>query len=80
MLQSQNYDCGEYQAKHLPCSHAMTACKSINIDPMNYVQTLFVQNNILEVYDNSFGLQTHELTWQKYEGDKWGPISIRIPC
>ena len=37
MLQSQKCDCGEYQVKHLPSSHVMTACKSVNVDPMNYV-------------------------------------------
>ena len=57
MLQSQECDCGEYQAKHVPCSHAMTACKSVNVDLMNYVLPLFTLQHILHVYDNSFDLQ-----------------------
>ena len=32
MLQSQNYDDSEYHNKYLPCSHIMTACKSVNVD------------------------------------------------
>ena len=31
MLQSQKCDCGEYQTKHLPCSHVMTVNLSILI-------------------------------------------------
>ena len=91
MLQSQTCDCGEYQAKHLPCSHVMAACKSINVDPMNYVPSLFTLDNILHVYENSFGLLPHELRWQEYEGHEWvpdprkkrsakgRPVSNRIP-
>jgi len=91
MLQSQKCDCGEYQAKHLLCSHVMTACKSVNVDPMNYASKLFTLQHILHVYDNSFGLLPHELMWQEYEGDQWSPdlrrkrtangrpISTRIP-
>ena len=56
MLQFQKCDCGEYQAKHLPYSHVMSACKSINVNPMNYVPTLFTLQHILHVYDNSFSL------------------------
>ncbi|KAH1210201.1 hypothetical protein GmHk_15G044568 [Glycine max] len=56
MLQSQKCDCGEYQAKHLPCSHVMAACKSVNVDPMNYVPMLFTLQHISHVYENSFGL------------------------
>ena len=37
MLQSQKSDCGEYQAKHLSYSHVIVACKSVNVDFMNYV-------------------------------------------
>ena len=37
MLQSQDCGCGEYQAKYLQCSHVMAACKSVNVDPMNYL-------------------------------------------
>jgi len=57
MLQSQKCDCGEYQAKHLPCSHVV--CKSVNVDPMNYVPMLFTLQHILHVYDNSFDLLPH---------------------
>jgi len=69
MLQSQKYDCGEYQAKYLQCSHVMAACKSVNVDPMSYVPPLFTLQHVLHVYDNSFGLLPHELMWQEYEGD-----------
>ncbi|KAL5194327.1 hypothetical protein HKD37_20G056423 [Glycine soja] len=70
-LQSQNCNCGEYQVKHLPCSHVMAAYKFVNVDPMNYVLSLFTLQNILHIYDNSFGLLSHELIWQEYEGDQW---------
>jgi len=60
MLQFQNFDCSEYQAKHLPCSHLMTACKSVNVDLMNYVLLLFTLQNILYVYNNSFDLLPHK--------------------
>ncbi|KAL5180887.1 hypothetical protein HKD37_01G001937 [Glycine soja] len=69
MLQSQKCDCGEYQAKHLSCSHVMTVCKSVNVDPMTYVSMLFTLQHILHIYDNSFGLLPHESMWQEYEGD-----------
>ena len=65
MLQSQKCDCGEYHAKHLPCSHIMVACKSINVDPMNYMSPLFTLQHILHVYDISFGLLPQELMWQE---------------
>jgi len=91
MLQSQKCDCGEYQAKHLPCSHVMVTCKSVNLDPMNYAPMLFTLQHILHIYENSFGLLPHESMWQEYERDQWGPdprrkrttkgrpVSIRIP-
>ncbi|KAH1266114.1 hypothetical protein GmHk_01G001681 [Glycine max] len=91
MLQSQKCDCGEFQAKHLPCSHVMTACKSVNVDPMTYVPMIFTLQHILHIYDNSFGLLPDESMWQEYEGDQWGPdprrkrtakgrpVSTRIP-
>ena len=91
MLQYQKYDCGEYQAKHLPCSHVMAACKSVNVDLMNYVSMLFTLQYILHVYNNSFDLLPPESMWQEYERDQWGPnprrkrtakgrsISTRIP-
>ena len=90
MLQSQKCDCGEYQAKHLSCSHVMVACKSVNVDLMTYVPMLFTLQHILHIYDNSFGLLPHESMWQEYE-DQWGPdprrkmtakghpVSTRIP-
>ena len=56
MLQYQKYDCGEYQAKPLPCSHVMAACRSVNVDLMNYVSMLFILQYILHVYNNSFDL------------------------
>ncbi|KAH1249812.1 hypothetical protein HKD37_05G012916 [Glycine soja] len=77
MLQSQKCDCGEYQAKHLPCSHVMVACKSINFDHMNYVPILFTLQHILHVYKNSFGLLPHKSMWQKYERDQWDPYPRR---
>ncbi|KAH1262342.1 hypothetical protein GmHk_02G004988 [Glycine max] len=73
MLQSQKCGCGEYQAKYLPCSHIMATCKSVNVNPMNYMSPLFTLQHILHVYDNSFGLVPHKSMWQEYEGDKWGP-------
>ena len=73
MLQSQKCDCGEFQAKHLPCSHVMAACKSVNVDPMTYVPMIFTLQHILHIYDNSFDLLPHESMWQEYEGDRWGP-------
>jgi len=51
----------------------MAAYKFVNVDPMNYVLPLFSLQNILHIYDNSFGLLSHELIWQEYEGDQWGP-------
>ena len=69
MLQFQKCDCGEYQGKHLPCSHVMAACKSVHVDPMNYVVLLFTLHNILHIYNNSFGLLPHKLMLQEYEGD-----------
>ncbi|KAH1259563.1 hypothetical protein GmHk_03G008993 [Glycine max] len=60
MLQSQKCDCGEFQAKHLPCSHVMAAYKSVNVDPMTYVPMIFTLQHILHIYDNSFGLLPHE--------------------
>ncbi|XP_028201792.1 uncharacterized protein LOC114385968 [Glycine soja] len=90
MLQSQKCDCGEYQAKHLLCSHVMAAYKSVNVDPMTHVPMLFTLQHILHIYDNSFGLLPHESMWQEYEGDQWGldpkrkrtakgrPVSTRI--
>jgi len=53
MLQSQKCDCGEYQAKHLPCSHVMADCKSVNVDPMTYVPMLFTLQHILHIYDTT---------------------------
>ena len=91
MLQSQKCDYSEYHAKHLPCSNVMAACKSVNLDPMNYVSMLFTLQHILHVYENSFGLLPPESMWQKYERDQWGPdrrrkkaakghpVSTRIP-
>ena len=73
MLQSQKCDYSEYHAKHLPCSNVMAACKSVNLDPMNYVSMLFTLQHILHIYDNSFALLSHESMWQEYEGDQWGP-------
>ena len=67
MLQSQKCDCGEYQAKHLSCSHVMVICKSVNLDLMNYVSMLFILQHILHVYENSFGLLPHESMWQEHE-------------
>ena len=40
-LQSQKCGCGEYQVTHLPYSHVIGACKSVNFDPMKYVLMLF---------------------------------------
>ena len=69
----------------------MTACKFVNLDPMNYVSMLFTLQSTLHVYENSFSLLPHESMWQEYEQDQWGPdprkkrtakdrpISIRIP-
>jgi len=51
----------------------MAACKSVNVDPMNYVSLLFTLQHILHVYDNSFGLLPHKLMWREYEGDQWDP-------
>ena len=91
MLQFQKCDCGEYQGKHLPCSHVMAAYKSVNLNPMNYVPMLFTLQHILHVYENPFGLLPHESMWQEYKRDQWGPnprrkrtakgrsISTRIP-
>ena len=69
----------------------MATCKSVNVDPMNYVPKLFTLQPILHVYDNSFDLLPYEPMWQEYEGDQWGPdprrkmtangrfVSTRIP-
>ena len=69
----------------------MTACKSVNVDPMTYLSLLFTLQHILHIYDNSFDLLSHKSMWQEYEGDQWGPdprrkkttngrpISTRIP-
>jgi len=58
---------------------------------MTYVPMLFTLQHILHIYDNSFGLLSHESMWQEYEGDRWGPdprrkrtakghsVSTRIP-
>jgi len=71
MLQSQKCDYGEYHAKHLSCSsHVMATYKFVNVNPMNCVLSLFTLQHILHVYDNSFDLLLHELTWQEYEGDQ----------
>ncbi|KAL5154277.1 hypothetical protein HKD37_19G053666 [Glycine soja] len=32
---------GRFRAKHLPCSHVMVVCKSVNVDPMTYVPMIF---------------------------------------
>ena len=43
MLQSQNCDCGEDQAKHLPCSHVMIVCKSVNVDLTKKISRILIQ-------------------------------------
>jgi len=59
MLQSQNCDCGEYQAKNLSCSHVMTNLSILIPRTMCRYYLLYII---------SFGLVSHELN----EGDQWG--------
>ena len=45
---------------------------------MNYVLPLFTLQNMLHIYDNSFGLLSHKLMWQEYKGDQCGTKNEEI--
>ncbi|KAL5128520.1 hypothetical protein HKD37_14G040752 [Glycine soja] len=84
MLQSQKCDYGEYQAKHLLYSQVMATCKSVNVDPMNYVPnadaihftTPFARlPELLWCHTNQCGKNMNEISGVLIQGER-GPQRV----
>ena len=46
--------CGRFQAIHMPCSHAISACSSISIDPWKYVHLVYSIQSVKKAYSGRF--------------------------
>ncbi|CAK8543299.1 unnamed protein product [Lathyrus sativus] len=67
-LRNRSCDCGKFQAFHLPCSHVIATCSSIQQDYTIHIPEVFTGLNVFKVYKESFLRLPHEENWPKYEG------------
>nr|XP_004490342.1 uncharacterized protein LOC101515388 [Cicer arietinum] len=63
-------DCGNYQAKHMPCSHVIAACSNIKYDFWSFIPDVYKVETVLKVYDEAFPPIKNKGYWPKYEGVK----------
>lgn len=56
-------DCGDYQALHYPCSHVISACAALAINPMEYVHPVYKLENIVKAYQGQWYPVKDEPFW-----------------
>ena len=67
-LHKQTCDCGKFQTFHVPCSHAIAACSSINHDYTSFIPPVYTVLSVFKVYEMSFSGPPKEEKWPEYLG------------
>ncbi|XP_004490392.1 uncharacterized protein [Cicer arietinum] len=73
-------DCGKYEAKHMPCSHVIAACFSIQYNYWSLIPDVYKVETVLKVYDEAFQPIPNKRYWPQYEGVKLchNPLMQRV--
>ena len=71
-------DCGEFQAKKLPCAHVFAACAKVFIYPCQFVDHIFRLDTIMNIYNNKFYLIGDAVHWPTLVGPRVVPDSLMI--
>jgi len=53
-LNEWSYDCGQFQALRLPYSHAIATCAFCNLNYDDFVDPVYVLENVFKVYQLHF--------------------------
>ena len=67
-LQERKCSCGKFQHFRFPCSHVMAACAHISISPNQYVDRLYLVENLMDTYNYPFYPLGHEDYWSTVLG------------
>ncbi|XP_058726930.1 uncharacterized protein LOC131598330 [Vicia villosa] len=62
-------DCGQFQAYHIPYSHAIVSCSHSHFDALSLVSPIYKVLTLLNVYDNYFSVVAMETYWPVYDGE-----------
>lgn len=62
-LQERRCSCGKFQHFRFPCSHVMAACASISISPDQFVDRIYLVENLLNTYSFPFFPLGHKDYW-----------------
>jgi len=68
-LHAEWCDCGKFQAFHMPCSHVIAACSSVNHDYRRYIHQVYSSDHVFNVYNTRFEVIQHPSYWIPYEGE-----------
>lgn len=61
-------DCGNFQTDRYPCVHVVACCGKMSMDWGNYVDPVYMMDNVCKVYEREFPPIGHSGTWRKYNG------------
>ena len=67
------YDCGEFQALQILCSHPIAACASCNLNCDDFVDPIYKLKNIYKVYRHRFHFLGSEDKLPQYLGPYFIP-------
>ena len=78
-LNEWSYDCGQFQALWLPCSHAITMCAFCNLNYDDLVDPVYKLENVFKIYQHHFHSLRSEDTWPQHLGQHFmsGPSKQR---
>ncbi len=55
-LHESTCTCLKFQARHLPCRHAMAFCKDLVLEPEEFTSSIYTVENYGNIYSESFAI------------------------
>ncbi|PPS17243.1 hypothetical protein GOBAR_AA03334 [Gossypium barbadense] len=62
-FRNRTCDCGRFDALRYPCAHIITACQSLRLDPMSYVDEVYKLETTYNVWRHVFLPVSNERKW-----------------
>lgn len=67
-LKRRMCSCGKFEGLHIPCSHAIAACKYVRVNFETYVHRFYTVDQCCKIYQFEFFPIRDEAYWPRYQG------------
>lgn len=72
-LVERTCDCGKFQQRRIPCSHAIACLQKLDLNPDTHIDPYYSMEVANQIYEGAFYPVRHEEYWPAVDDIKWAP-------